>query len=64
LADRARLIRGAASAVPLPGCQSESAPKGHELQVIGLDLAALAGVSGEQHSFDYISFAANFVTTF
>jgi hypothetical protein len=51
--------------MPLSGCQSESAqPKGHELQVIGLDLAALAGVSGEQHSFHYISFAANFVTTF
>jgi len=51
--------------MPLPGCQSESAPpRGHELQVIGLDLAAPASVSSEQHSFDYISFAANFVTTF
>jgi hypothetical protein len=51
--------------MPLPGCQSESAPpKGHELQVISLNLAAFAGVSGEQHSFHYISFAANFVATF
>jgi hypothetical protein len=51
--------------MPLPDWQSESAPpKGHELQFIGLDVTALAGVSGEQHSFHYFSFAANFVTPF
>jgi len=35
---------------------------GHEARVIRLDLTALAGVSGEQHSFHYISFLGNFVT--